>query len=70
MVLMMRTSVNPQHVEEIKVMAAQDERIRIFTSPYFANEDFQIYLNASDVAVLPFSEVLTSENGDCGPLFR
>ena len=60
MVLMMRTSVNPQHVEEIEGMAAQDEHIRIFTSPYFANEDFQIYLNASDVAVLPFSEVLTS----------
>ena len=60
LVLMLRLSVNPHYVDEIKAITAQDKRIRIFTSAYFANEDFQIYLNASDVAVLPFSEVLTS----------
>jgi glycosyltransferase involved in cell wall biosynthesis len=27
---------------------------------FFPNEDFQIYLNAADVVVLPFSQVLTS----------
>ncbi len=60
LVLMMRNAFNPGYGQAIKAMAARDPRIRIFTSPYFAHEEFQIYLNASDVAVLPFSQVLTS----------
>ncbi|MBI2952376.1 glycosyltransferase, partial [bacterium] len=37
-----------------------DGRIRIFTSSFFQNDEFQVYLNAADVVVLPFVDVLTS----------
>jgi len=60
LVLMMRSAFNPQYTETMREMAAHDERIRIFTASYFANEEFQIYLNAADVVVQPFSAVLTS----------
>jgi glycosyltransferase involved in cell wall biosynthesis len=32
----------------------------VHTAHFFPNEDFQLYLNAADVVVLPFLEVLTS----------
>ena len=60
LVLMMRQSFNPRYADELSVLAERDGRIRVFTSPYFANADFQVYINSADVAVLPFSEVLTS----------
>jgi len=60
LVLMMRQSFNPQYGDEVKKVAERDKRILVFTSPFFANSEFQIYLNSADVAVLPFSEVLTS----------
>ena len=60
LLLMLRQSVNPHYVDELEALTTQDERIRVFTSTYFAHADFQIYLNAADVAVLPFSAVLTS----------
>ena len=60
LVLMMRQSFSPEYADELRSLAAQDERIRVFTSPYFANADFQLYLNSADVAVLPFAAVLTS----------
>lgn len=60
LVLMMRQAFNPQYGDEVKKVAERDERIHVFTSPFFANSEFQIYLNSADVAVLPFSEVLTS----------
>ncbi len=37
-----------------------DPRILVHTAHFYPNEDFQIYLNAADVVVLPFLEVLTS----------
>lgn len=37
-----------------------DPRILVHTAHFFPNEDFQLFLNAADVAVLPFLEVLTS----------
>jgi glycosyltransferase involved in cell wall biosynthesis len=37
-----------------------DPRILVQTSHFFPNEDFQLFLNAADVAVFPFLEVLTS----------
>jgi glycosyltransferase involved in cell wall biosynthesis len=60
LVLMMRQSFNPQYGDEVKKIAEKDKRIHVFTSPFFANSEFQTYLKSADVAVLPFSEVLTS----------
>ena len=37
-----------------------DRRVVAHTSRYFPNEAFQVYLNAADVVVFPFREVLTS----------
>jgi beta-1,4-mannosyltransferase len=37
-----------------------DPRIVIYTAQFFGVEEFQFFLNAADVAVLPFTEVLTS----------
>jgi glycosyltransferase involved in cell wall biosynthesis len=60
LVLMMRQAFNPQYAQELKQMAGGDERIMAFTSDYFPNEEFQFFLNAADVTVLPFAEILTS----------
>ena len=60
LLLMMRTSFDPEYADELQSRAARDERIRVFTSDYFPEADFQYYLNSADVVVLPFSEVLTS----------
>ncbi len=60
LVIMSRVTFNVEYAEELQQLAAADERVRLFSSPYFANEEFQVYLNAADVASLPFSEVLTS----------
>lgn len=37
-----------------------DPRIVVRSSRFFANEEFQLFLNAADVTVLPFLDVLTS----------
>jgi glycosyltransferase involved in cell wall biosynthesis len=37
-----------------------DPRIVVCPSRFFANEEFQLYFNAADAAVLPFVDVLTS----------
>ena len=58
--LMMRHSYNSEYLEELCALAAPDERIRVFTSPFFPESAFQLYLNSADVVVLPFAEVLTS----------
>ena len=60
LVLMTRWGLNPAYGKEIEGMAGQDGRIRIFTSSFFQNDEFQVYLNAADVVVLPFVDVLTS----------
>lgn len=60
LVLMMRSSFNPKYAAELKGQAADDDRVLVFTDPYFPESDFQIYLNSADVVVLPFAEVLTS----------
>ncbi len=60
LVLMLRSSFNPEYTADLKRQAAADDRVIVFTDPYFPEVDFQIYLNAADVVVLPFAEVLTS----------
>ena len=40
--------------------AHTDPRVVVHSSRFFANEEFQVFLNAADVTVLPFLDVLTS----------
>ena len=58
--IMTRRAFDGSHADQVIALAEEDERIHVFTHSFFPNEDFQIYLNAADVAVLPFSQVLTS----------
>ncbi|NKB72747.1 MAG: glycosyltransferase [Candidatus Latescibacteria bacterium] len=60
LLLMMRTGLNPEYGEKIKTMVAEDAYIKAFTSSFFETHEFQLYMNASDIAVLPFVDVLTS----------
>ena len=38
----------------------QETRVRVFTSQFYDNSGFQTFLNASDVAVLPFEDIQMS----------
>ena len=61
LMLMLRyTAFDPQYGESLVRLAGEDRRIRVFTSEFFADDEFQYYLNAADVAALPFSAILTS----------
>ena len=60
LILMLRSSFNPEYTAELERQAAGDDRVLVFTDPYFPEADFQIYLNSADAVVLPFAEVLTS----------
>lgn len=58
--IMTRRAFDGSYADRIVSLAEEDERILVYTHSFFPNEDFQIYLNAADVVVLPFSQVLTS----------
>ena len=61
LILMMQYSATRvDYVDELQKMTRYFPNIRVYKSPYFSNDEFQIYANASNVAVLPFTEVLTS----------
>ncbi|MDP6775745.1 MAG: glycosyltransferase, partial [Candidatus Latescibacteria bacterium] len=60
LVLMMRRAFNAEYADQVTAQAGKDARIGVHTSPFFGNEEFQVYLNACDVTVFPFSDVLTS----------
>ena len=61
LMLMMKTSARaPALLERLTATIRDDPSIRIYTSDFFPEEEFQYYLNAADVAVLPFREVMTS----------
>ena len=51
---------SPGLIPQLRSAAAGDPRIRIHSSRFFEVEEFQYFLNAADVVVLPFSAVLTS----------
>ncbi len=59
--LLMAAKVYNDYGEQL-VKGAQeaDPRIVVHTSSFFPSEDFQLYLNAADVVVLPFVDILTS----------
>jgi glycosyltransferase involved in cell wall biosynthesis len=61
LVLMMRHfRFNPQFALDYVELARGSENITAVSSEFFEREDFQNYLGAADVAVLPFVDVLTS----------
>lgn len=60
LLMLRRTDFDPQYVDSLMRLASGDGRIRIFTSEFFASDQFQYFLNAADVAALPFSAILTS----------
>lgn len=61
LMLMMKTNARaPGLLARLTAAAGGDPSIRIETSDFFPEEDFQYYLNAADAAVLPFREVMTS----------
>ena len=61
LVLVLRENArSPGLIAELRAVATGDERIRIHASGYFPAEEFQYFLNAADVVVLPFTAVLTS----------
>ena len=60
LLLMMRNATKPEYGEQLKKLASNYSQVRVATSPFFPNDQFQYYLNAADTVVLPFTEVLTS----------
>lgn len=61
LLLMLREHArSPGLIPQLRAAAAGDARIRIHSSPYFEVDQFQYFLNAADVVVLPFAAVLTS----------
>ena len=63
LVLVLRENArSPGLVAELHALAAGDDRIHIHASGYFPADQFQYFLNAADVVVLPFAAVLTSRS--------
>ena len=60
LLLMMKQKVDMEYGKTLLSLANSNERIHLATSNFFPNEAFQDYANASDVAVFPFHQVLTS----------
>ena len=60
LLVLRENSRSPGLIPKLRAAAAEDQRIRIHASRYFEAEEFQYFLNAADVVVLPFSTVLTS----------
>ena len=60
LLVLRENSRSPGLIPELRAAAADDSRIRIHASSFFPEEEFQYFLNAADVVVLPFSAVLTS----------
>jgi glycosyltransferase involved in cell wall biosynthesis len=60
LLLMNRNSFNPKYGEEIAEQSGMDDRVLAHTSEFFPESAFQTFLNAADVGVFPFSQVMTS----------
>ena len=60
LLLAMRNSFNPKYGEEIVEQSGMHDRVIAHTSEYFPESAFQTFLNAADVGVFPFSQVMTS----------
>jgi beta-1,4-mannosyltransferase len=51
---------NDESAAAVDRIERADPRIQVHRSRFYSNEAFQIFYNAADVAVFPFTEVLTS----------
>lgn len=61
LILMMKTNARaPKLLARVTAAAREAMSIQVETSDFFPEDQFQYYLNAADVAVLPFREVMTS----------
>ena len=60
LLLAMRDSFNKAYGQEIVEKSKGRNRVVVQTSEYFAVSEFQNFLNAADVGVFPFSQVMTS----------
>ena len=60
LLLMMRNSFNPKYGDEIVERSGMHDRVLAHTSEYFPESAFQTFLNAADVGVFPFTQVMTS----------
>ena len=59
--LLLAVKVKSEYSFEIVDLArGTDRRVVVRTAEFFPVEDFQVFMNAADVAVFPFLEVLTS----------
>jgi beta-1,4-mannosyltransferase len=58
--LLIAAKVYSDYGASLAEAAKQSSRIAVHASSFFANEDFQVFLNAADVVVLPFLDILTS----------
>ncbi|GAP18821.1 glycosyltransferase family 4 protein [Levilinea saccharolytica] len=47
------------YAQSLQDMAAGDERIKLYLKP-IPDDEIQVYINASDIIVLPFAKILTS----------
>ena len=48
-----------EYAQSLQVLASNDKRV-YFNLNHIPDEDIQVYLNATDIVVLPFSKILTS----------
>ena len=60
LLLVLRDRMYPEYVQKLANGVVDDPRVCVKISGFFEPEDFQVYLNAADIAVLPFVDVLTS----------
>ena len=60
LVLMLRSAFDADYTGLLRELTGGKARIRLFQSAYFDNAEFQYFTHAADVAVLPFSAILTS----------
>ena len=58
--LMIKRHADLEYLKRIMKLAEGNGKIIVAISDHFPNDVFQYYLNAADVAVFPFSRVLTS----------
>lgn len=50
-----------EYIQTLRILGGREKRIRLFIE-HISDQDVQIYLNAADVVVLPFSRILTSSS--------
>ena len=60
LLILRKNERSPYLIRDIQKLAKNQENIKLISASYFETNQFQIYLNACDFVVLPFSAVLSS----------